>query len=62
MKDSVLRSQKLMDGTWVIYIGNTTAYLIAGDNEGMMIDSGDTPCALREYCEFIKVKMVRILL
>ena len=37
-----------MDNTWVIYIGNTTAYLIAGDNEGMMIDSGDTPCALRE--------------
>lgn len=47
MEEAVLRSKKLADDTWVIYIGNTTAYLIAGDDCGMMIDSGDTPCALR---------------
>ena len=61
MENAVLRSKKLTDDTWVIYIGNTTAYLIAGDNEGMMIDSGDTPCALREYCEDLCGKPVRMV-
>lgn len=59
MISEILRSKKLTDDTWVIYIGNTTAYLIAGENEGMMIDSGDTPCALREYCEALCGKPVR---
>lgn len=59
MEEQVLRSKQLAENTWVIYIGNTTAYLIAGDNEGMMIDSGDTPCALREYCEELCGKPVR---
>lgn len=59
MENTVLRSKKLFEDTWVIYIGNTTAYLIAGDNEGMMIDSGDTPCALREYCEELCGRPVR---
>lgn len=62
MSDPVLRSKKLMEDTWVIYIGNTTAYLIAGDDCGMMIDSGDTPCALREYCEALCGKPVRAVL
>lgn len=59
MDEHVLHSKKLAEDTWAIYIGNTTAYLIAGDNEGMMIDSGDTPCALREYCEELCGKPVR---
>ncbi len=59
MDSNTLHSKKLAEDTWVIYIGNTTAYLIAGDNEGMMIDSGDTPCALREYCESLCGKPVR---
>lgn len=53
------RSKRLLENTWVIYIGNTTAYLIAGDNEGMMIDSGCTPGDLRGYCEFVCGKPVR---
>lgn len=61
MEEAVLRSKKLADDTWVIYIGNTTAYLIAGDDCGMMIDSGDTPCALREYCEALCGKPVRMV-
>lgn len=52
-------SKLLCDDTWVIYIGNTTAYLIAGDEEGIMIDSGNYPGPLREFAESVCGKPVR---
>ncbi|MCD8127445.1 MAG: MBL fold metallo-hydrolase [Clostridiales bacterium] len=59
MAENTFRAKKLLEDTWVIYIGNTTAYLIAGDDEGMMIDSGNTPGELRKFCESVCGKPVR---
>ena len=61
MEQSVYRAKLLCKDTWVIYLGDTTAYLIAGEREGMMIDSGNTPGPLREFCEETCGRPVRLV-
>lgn len=61
MEQSVYRAKLLCKDTWAIYLGDTTAYLIAGEREGMMIDSGNTPGPLREFCEETCGRPVRLV-
>lgn len=51
-------SKKLTTGTWQINGSGCTAYLVAGEREGALIDSGDSPDNIREYAESLCGKPV----
>lgn len=55
-------SQKLATDTWRINGSGCTAYLVCGDNEGAMIDTGDSSENIRIYAENLCGKPVRTVL
>lgn len=55
-------SKLLQKDTWAIFNHGATAYLVAGEREGGMIDTGDAPEDLRAYAESLCGKPVRIAL
>lgn len=46
-----MNPKKVLKKTWLITSHGSTAYLCAGDTEGIVIDTGDSFGNLREYCE-----------
>ncbi len=55
-------SKKVLDNTWLITSHGSTAYLCAGDEQGVVVDTGDSYGNLREYCEKLCGKPVRTAL
>ena len=47
-------SEKLAPDTWRINDTGCTAYLVCGENEGAMIDTGDSTENLRAYAGLVK--------
>lgn len=60
--DFYFNSEKVLDHTWLITSHGSTAYLCVGDDQGIVIDTGDSYGNLREYCEKLCGKPVRIAL
>ena len=55
-------SEKLAPDTWRINGSGATAYLVCGDDEGAMIDTGDSSENIRAYAESLCGKPVRTVL
>jgi glyoxylase-like metal-dependent hydrolase (beta-lactamase superfamily II) len=55
-------SEKLAPDTWRINGTGCTAYLVCGENEGAMIDTGDSTEDLRVYAENLCGKSVRMVM
>lgn len=57
--DADFTSDLICEDTWIIRERGNTAYLLCGDSEGFMIDSGDSTLDLRAYAESLCGKPVR---
>lgn len=55
-------AKKVLENTWLITSHGSTAYLCAGEEEGIVVDTGDSYGNLREYCEKLCKKPVRTAL
>ena len=53
---------KVLENTWLITSCGSTAYLCAGDSQGVVIDTGDSYGNLREFCEQLCGKPVPVVL
>lgn len=62
MKIQYFTSKKVLEDTWLITSHGSTAYLCAGDKQGIVIDTGDSYGNLREYCEKLCGKPVQMVL
>jgi len=51
MEIRYFESKLILKDTWLITSHGSTAYLCAGETEGVVIDTGDSYGNLREYCE-----------
>lgn len=59
MDEPYFRSEKIAPGTWLIRSDGDFSYLLEGDAEGLVIDSGYGCGNIREYCETLIGKPVR---
>lgn len=59
MDEPFFRAVKVADGTWQIQSDGDYSYLLEGDEEGFVIDSGYGAGNIRKYCESIVKKPVR---
>jgi len=56
------KAKEILPGTWLIRSHGSTAYLCAGDTEGCVVDTGDSYGNLRQFCEELCGKPVRVAL
>lgn len=55
-------AKEVLANTWLITSHGSTAYLCAGDTEGVVIDTGDSYGNLRQFCENLCGKPVKTVL
>ena len=55
-------SQLIAPGTWVIHSDGDASYLVEGDNEAIVIDSGYGAGNLRQYCRTLTSKPVNCII
>ena len=56
------QATQVLDGTWLIRSHGSTAYLCAGEDEGCVVDTGDSYGDLRAFCEALCGKPVKTVL
>ncbi|MCD8124032.1 MAG: MBL fold metallo-hydrolase, partial [Lachnospiraceae bacterium] len=61
MDEPYFESEKVADGTWRILSDGDYSYLVEGENEAAVIDSGYGCGNLREYCQTLTDKPVKII-
>ena len=59
MDEPYFRSEPIARDTWKIISDGDYSYLLAGDNEGMLVDTGCGCGNIREFCETLCGKPVR---
>ncbi len=62
MEIQYFESTKVAENTWLIVSHGSTSYLCVGDEQGLVIDTGDSYGNLREYCEQLCGKPVKTAL
>lgn len=51
MSEPYFESRQIAPGTWQILSSGDYSYLLAGEGQGLLIDSGYGAGNIREYCE-----------
>lgn len=59
MDEPYFESRQIAEGTWQIRSDGDSSYLVAGDNEAIVIDSGYGAGNIREYCQTLTDKPVK---
>ncbi len=59
MDEPYFRSELVAPGTWRILSDGDSSYLVEGDNEALVIDSGYGCGSIRDYCQSLTEKPVR---
>lgn len=59
MDEPYFENQKIADGTWRVLSDGDSSYLVEGEKEAVVIDSGYGCGNIREYCQTLTDKSVR---
>ena len=62
MQDPIFEAKELLPNTWLISGHGSSAYLCAGEDEGVLVDSGDAYGNIRAFAEKLCGKPVKTVL